>query len=188
MVSSDIVPSSKCRVPSKEASIRMAKSPNHQITRSPNPDDGFKVIVRNRKARYDYHILDTYEAGIELKGSEVKSLRAGKVSLADCYANIDHGEVFLYNVHINPYEHASHFNHEPMRKRRLLLHKAEIRRLTGSVAEKGQTLIPLQLYFKRGIVKVELALAKGKRDYDRRRTIADRDARRDMDRELRSRR
>ena len=162
----------------------MAKSTHQQENKSTDPDDGYKVIVRNRKARYDYHILDTYEAGIELKGSEVKSLRDGKVSLADCYANIEGGEVFLMSVHINPYEQASHFNHDPMRKRRLLLHKAEIRRLTGTLAEKGQTLIPLQLYFKRGIVKVELALAKGKKDYDRRHTIADRDAQRDMDREL----
>ena len=156
-------------------------------TAEPDGTDGIKVIVTNRKARYDYHFLETWEAGIVLTGTEVKSLRAGKINLTDSYAAVDGGEVYLYNVYVSPYEQGSHFNHEPNRRRKLLLHRSEIRKLIGSVVEKGLTLIPLRVYFKRGRAKVEIALAKGKRDYDRRRTIMERDARRDMERTLKGR-
>ncbi len=149
--------------------------------------EGIKVIVVNRRARYDYHFLETWEAGIVLTGTEVKSLRAGKINLTDSYAAVDNGEVYLYNVHVSPYEQGSHFNHEPTRRRKLLLHRSEIRKLIGSVVEKGLTLIPMRVYFRRGKAKVEIALAKGKRDYDRRRTIMERDAQRDMDRTLKGR-
>ena len=152
-----------------------------------NGSDGIKLIVTNRKARHDYHFLETWEAGIVLTGTEVKSLRTGKISLTDSYAAVDSGEVYLYNVHVSPYEQGSHFNHEPTRRRKLLLHRSEIRKLIGRVVEKGLTLIPTRFYFKRGRAKVEIALAKGKRDYDRRRTIMERDARRDMERTLKGR-
>ncbi len=147
-------------------------------------DEGIKIITTNRKARYDYIVLDTYEAGIVLQGTEVKSLRNGRANLVDSYAGIYKGEVFLYNMHISPYEHGTHYNHDPTRTRKLLMHRDEIRRLTGRIVERGFTLVPLKLYFKRGRAKVELALVKGKKQHDRRRTIADRDARRDAEREL----
>jgi SsrA-binding protein len=135
-------------------------------------------VVRNRKALYDYHILDRWEAGIELRGSEVKSLREGKGNLQDAYARIEGGEVFLVNAHISPYDPASRDNHDPRRERRLLLHRQEIRRLFGKVNEKGLTLVPLSLYFKKGKVKVELALATGKKQYDKRAAIKEKDIRR----------
>ncbi len=145
-------------------------------------------IAVNRKARHDYFIEETYEAGIALVGSEVKSCRLGRVNLRDAYAQIKDGEVFLLNCHISPFEQANRFNHEPLRPRKLLMHKAEIRRLYGKVREKGFTLVPLRLYFnQKGKVKVELALAKGKRAYDKREDIAARDARREMARALRGR-
>ncbi len=147
-------------------------------------DEGIKIITTNRKARYDYIVLDTYEAGIVLQGTEVKSLRNGRANLVDSYAGIYKGEVFLYNMHISPYEHGTHYNHDPTRTRKLLMHRDEIRRLTGRIVERCFTLVPLKLYFKRGRAKVELALVKGKKQHDRRRTIADRDARRDAEREL----
>jgi SsrA-binding protein len=150
-------------------------------------EDGIKIIAQNRKARYDYHALDTWEAGIALQGTEVKSLRDGKVNLLDSYARVDGGEVFLHNVHIGEYDQGNQFNHEPMRKRKLLLHRHEINRMRGRVEEKGLTLIPLKLYFKKGRAKIEIALAKGKREYDRRQDIAKRDARRDMERDLKER-
>lgn len=150
-------------------------------------EDGIKIIVQNRKARHDYHALDTWEAGIALQGTEVKSLRDGKASLRDSYARVDGGEVFLHNVHIGEYDPANRFNHEPMRKRKLLLHRTEINRMRGRAEEKGLTLIPLKLYFKKGRAKVEIALAKGKREYDHRQDIAKRDARRDVERALKER-
>lgn len=134
--------------------------------------------VRNRKALHDYHILDRWEAGIALKGSEVKSLREGKANLADAYAKIEKAEVFLVNLHISPYDPAAHENHDPRRIRKLLLHRKEIRRLIGKVVEKGLTLVPLALYFKDGRVKVELALATGKRKYDKRASIKEKDIQR----------
>ena len=143
------------------------------------------IVTQNRKARYDYHILENWEAGIVLQGTEVKSLRAGKANLSDSYGRIENGEVFLYNFHISPYEKGSYTNHDPLRKRKLLLHKTEIRKLRGRVEEKGLALIPLKIYFYHGRVKVELALVRGKRQYDRRQTIAKRDAQREMEREFR---
>ena len=139
-----------------------------------------RAIATNRKARHNYHIEETYEAGITLVGSEVKTLRGGKASLVDAYAFVRGNEIFLLGVHIPPYPQASIQNHDPTRMRKLLLHKEEIRRLIGKMNEKGLTLVPLRLYFKGNKVKVELALAKGKRDYDKRRSIADREAKREM--------
>ncbi|NPV29110.1 MAG: SsrA-binding protein SmpB [Firmicutes bacterium] len=150
-------------------------------------NEGIKVVAENRKARHDYYIDETYEAGIALVGTEVKSLRAGKVSLRDSYAEVVGGEVFLQNMHISPYEKGNRFNHDPKRARKLLLHKREIRRLLGQTTQKGYTLIPLRLYFKRGKAKVELALARGKKLYDKREEIAKRDAAREMAREWRGR-
>ena len=149
--------------------------------------DSTKTIAQNRKARYDYEVLATYEAGLVLKGTEVKSLRLGKASLIDSYARVEGGEVFLHNLHIGEYDPGNRFNHDPLRKRKLLLNKHEIRKLKGSVQEKGRTLIPLKLYFRRGRAKVELALARGKREYDRRHDIAKRDAQREMQRALKER-
>ncbi|HLN62994.1 MAG TPA: SsrA-binding protein SmpB [Symbiobacteriaceae bacterium] len=146
-----------------------------------------KSIAENRKARHDYFIEETYEAGIALQGSEVKSCRLGRVNLRDGYAQIEQGEIFLQNVHISPYEQANRFNHEPLRKRRLLMHKGEILRLFGQVREKGYTIVPLRLYFKQGRVKVELGLAKGKKSYDKRDDIAARDVEREMARAIRNR-
>lgn len=146
-----------------------------------------KVITDNRKARHDFFIEDTIEAGIVLKGTEVKSLRAGHVNLKDSYASISDGEIFLEGVHISPYEHGNIFNVDPLRKRKLLLHKREIRRLQQKTKEKGLTLVPLKLYFSNGKVKVELALAKGKKLYDKRATEAAKSAKRDIDRALRDR-
>jgi SsrA-binding protein len=143
-----------------------------------------KNIATNRKARHEYSILNVYEAGIVLKGTEVKSLRRGKASLADSYANLKDGEVWLIGLHINPYEQGNINNHDPLRDRKLLLNRSEIRRLIGKVKEKGLTLIPLRLYFKNGKVKVELALAKGKKSYDKRETIAKRDFERDQERRI----
>ena len=144
-----------------------------------------KVVCTNRKARHDYEILETMEAGIVLTGTEVKSLRAGGAHLKDSFATMDNGEVFLMNAHISPYKEGNRFNHEPERTRKLLMHSAEIRRLTGKVMEKGLTLVPLKLYFNdAGKVKVELGLARGKRSVDKRRTIAERDAKREMERAM----
>jgi len=140
-----------------------------------------KIICTNRKARRDYEILETMEAGLVLVGTEVKSLRDGQAQLKDSFAAIDDGELYLYNAHINPYRMGNRFNHEPTRTRKLLMHEREIRRLIGKIREKGLTLIPLRLYFNdSGKVKVELGLARGKRSYDKRREIAERDAKREM--------
>jgi len=141
-----------------------------------------KIIAENRKARYNYFIEDEYEAGLVLKGTEVKSLRLGKVNLKDAYARIKDGEVFVYQMHIGPYPFAYYDNHDPLRPRKLLLHKREIKRLYGKMNEKGHSLIPLRIYFKAGRVKILLALAKGKRKYDKREAIKRRDEQREMDR------
>ncbi len=149
---------------------------------------GIKIAAENRKARHDYAIHETFEAGIELVGTEVKALRAGKANLKDAYAQVTKtAEVYVYNLHISPYEQGNQFNHEPLRPRRLLLHRAEIRRLIGKVKEKGYALIPLKLYFTHGLVKMELALATGKKLYDKRQTMAEKDAKREMDRTLKER-
>jgi SsrA-binding protein len=146
-----------------------------------------KLIAVNRKARRDYEILESLEAGLVLKGTEVKSLREGRMSLKDSYATVHDGEMYLLNAHISPYSHGNAFNHEPVRERKLLLHKAEIKRLTGKIEEKGLTLVPMRVYFLRGHAKVELALARGKRHHDKRETIKRRDAERDIERELKRR-
>jgi len=149
--------------------------------------DATKIIIKNRKARYDFEILDTYEAGIELQGTEVKSLRQGKANLKDSYARVEEGQVYLHNLHISEYTQGNRYNHDPERKRRLLLHKQEIRRLRSRTEERGLTLVPLKLYFKRGKCKVELGVAKGKKSYDRRHDIAKRDAKRELERALKER-
>ena len=143
------------------------------------------TVATNKAARRDYHILEAYEAGIELKGTEVKSLREGKANLKDGFARIEGNEVFLYNVHISPYEFGNIANVDPKRQRRLLLHKSQIRKLTGKTRQKGFTLIPLSAYIKRGRVKIELALAKGKELYDKREALKRRQAGREMQRALR---
>ncbi|MFI6028779.1 SsrA-binding protein SmpB [Amycolatopsis magusensis] len=141
---------------------------------------GHKVIVSNRKARHDYSILDTYEAGLVLVGTEVKSLREGKASLADAFATVDDGEVWLRNVHIPEYVQGTWTNHMPRRTRKMLLHKGEIEKLIGKTKESGLSLVPLSMYFKDGKVKVELALAKGKKAWDKRQDLAKRDADREV--------
>jgi SsrA-binding protein len=146
-----------------------------------------KVISNNRKAGYEYHLLERFEAGVELVGTEVKSLRRKAASLQDAFGAVEGVEVFLYNCHIAPYEQGNRFNHEPRRRRRLLMHKREILRLKGRIQEKGLTLVPTRLYFKNGKVKVELALARGKRQYDKRAAVAKRDADREVEREMRGR-
>jgi SsrA-binding protein len=151
-------------------------------------EQGNKIIASNRRARHDYVIEDTFEAGIALTGTEVKSLRAGRASLADGFAQISDGEVWLHNVHIPEYTQGTWTNHLPRRTRKLLLHRGEIERLDRKVSEGGQTLVPLSLYFKDGKVKVELALARGKRTYDKRQDLAKRDAAREVERALRRRR
>ena len=147
-----------------------------------------KVLAENRKARHDYHIHETFEAGIALVGTEVKALRAGKANLKDSYAQIDkNAEVHLHNLHISPYDQGNRFNHDPLRVRKLLLHRAEINKLLGKVREKGYTLVPLKLYLSRGKVKVDLALVTGKKDYDKRDDMAARDAKREIDRAMKER-
>jgi SsrA-binding protein len=140
-----------------------------------------KQIATNRKAFHNYHIVDTYEAGIALTGTEIKSVRAARVNLTDGFVQIKRGEAWLVNVHIAPYDFGNRENHEPRRERRLLLHKQEIRKLQSKVSERGWTIVPLRMYLKRGLAKVEIALVRGKRLYDRRDAVAQRD----MDRELR---
>jgi len=149
---------------------------------------GSGVITVNRKARHDYHIQDSLEAGIVLKGSEIKSIRAGKVNLSDAYARPENGELWLYNSHIASYDAASYNTHEPTRPRKLLLHRKEINSLAGKVVQKGLTLVPLKLYIKHGVAKVELGVAKGKKVYDKREAIARRDADREVERALKHRR
>jgi len=143
---------------------------------------GEKRIVDNRRARHDYHVLQRVEAGIELRGTEVKSLRDGKIALKDSYAEVKGGEVFLVGAHISPYEQGNIYNHDPERRRRLLLHKNEILRLGSQVAEKGLTLVPLRLYFKDSKVKVELGLCRGKHTLDKRVALRERAVRREIDR------
>jgi SsrA-binding protein len=141
-----------------------------------------KVVASHRRARFDYEILDSFEAGLVLRGPEVKSLRAGRANLADAYAVLRRGEAFLVNAHISPYAQASRENPDPRRERKLLLHRAEIARLQGRVEERGLTLVPLEIYFTRGRAKVRLALARGKRRYDKRAAIREREERRDLQR------
>jgi SsrA-binding protein len=140
------------------------------------------AIAENRKAFHDFHILETFEAGVVLLGTEVKSIREGRVNLRDSFARVEDGEVFLYNVNISPYSHRGYADHEPLRRRKLLLNRDEIRKLIGKTVEKGMTLVPIRLYYKKGRVKVAVSLAKGKKDYDKRETIK----RREADRETRA--
>jgi SsrA-binding protein len=141
-----------------------------------------KIIADNRKALHDYELLETFEAGVALLGTEVKSIREGRVNLRDSYARIEQGELFAFNIHISPYTHRGYADHEPLRKRKLLLHRAEIRKLIGRTVEKGLTLVPLRLYFKNGRVKMAVSLARGKKAHDKRETIR----RREVDRETRA--
>ena len=150
------------------------------------PDEKISV-ARNKRARFDYHILETFEAGIVLRGTEVKSLRSGKANITDAYGIVRDGEVFLLNAHIQAYESRGYANHEPSGTRKLLLHRKEIRRLIGAVERQGLTLIPLELYFRKGVAKISLALAKGKKMHDKRDTQKERDAAREMARAGRAR-
>ena len=145
-------------------------------------DKPIKIITVNRKARHDYFVEDEFEAGMVLQGTEVKSLRLGRVNLKDSYARIANGEVFIHQMHISPYPFAYYDNHDPLRIRKLLLHAHEIKRLYGKVNEKGLSLIPLKVYFQKGKVKITLALARGKRKYDKRETLRERDDKRELDR------
>ena len=149
---------------------------------------GVKVIAQNRRARHDYFVLETWEAGLELKGTEVKSIRLGKCNLKDSYAAVKNGEMFVHGMHISPYEKGSYFNTDPLRPKRLLMHKSEIRKAHQSVMQQGLALIPLSVYLKDGRMKLELALCKGKKLYDKRDDMAKRDAQRDIDRTMRARR
>lgn len=151
-------------------------------------EQGVQVVARNRRARHDYHIEDTVEAGLVLTGTEVKSLRAGRASLTEAYAEVTDGEMWLHGLHIPEYTQGTWNNHLPRRTRKLLLHRKEINRLASQVAERGFTIVPLSLYFSGGRAKVELALARGKRAYDKRQDLAQRDAAREVDRALRRRR
>lgn len=146
-----------------------------------------KIVATNKKARHDYFIEDTFEAGIVLTGTEVKSIRQGKVNLKDSFARVKEGEVLLINMHISPYEQGNRFNTDPTRSRKLLLHKREINRLIGQTKEQGYALVPLSIYFKHGFAKVELALAKGKKLYDKRETLKEKEAKRDVERIFRDR-
>ena len=143
-----------------------------------------KLIANNKKAYHDYFIDETYETGVVLHGTEVKSMRQGKCSSKEAFLSIEKGEVFVYGMHVSPYEKGNIFNKDPLRVKKLLMHKYEINKLTGKVAEKGYTLVPLQVYFKEGKVKVEIGLARGKKLYDKRETIAKKDARRETEREF----
>ena len=147
-------------------------------------ESGSRLIANNKKAYHDYFIEDTYEAGIELAGTEVKSMRMGKCSIKESFIQIEHGEVFVYGMHISPYEKGNIFNKDPLRTRKLLLHQYEIRKIAAKIAEKGFTLVPLKVYFKGSLVKVEIGIAKGKKLYDKRKTIAKNDQRREAEREF----
>jgi SsrA-binding protein len=150
-------------------------------------EKAIKVIATNRRAWHDYHVLEKHEAGIALCGTEVKSLRAGKASLVDSYASFNRGEAFVHNLLISPYEKANRFNHEERRPRKLLMHKQEIGRLAGQVSQKGFTLVPLRLYFKGSHVKVELGVVRGKKEYDKRHDLKERETRREIDRVMKER-
>lgn len=150
--------------------------------------DGYKLVSDNRQARYQYEILETYEAGVELLGTEVKSIRQGKVNLRDGYALVRNAEVWLYNVHVSPHETTNKvYNHDPRRTRKLLLHRQEIRKLIGQVEQKGLTLIPLKIYLKRGKVKVNIALARGKKLHDKRESLKRKEDKRDIERAMKNR-
>lgn len=148
---------------------------------------GEKVIAQNKKAFHDYHIEERFEAGIVLTGTEIKSIRLGKVNLRDSFAQVRRGEVTLHNMHVSPYEQGNRYNHEPLRTRKLLLHRDQINKLIGAIKEKGYTLVPLKVYLKNGLAKVEVALAKGKKEYDKRETIKKKDAQREIEKAIKDR-
>lgn len=158
-----------------------------QKPKAPTGDAEIQSIARNKRARHDYHILETWEAGLVLAGTEVKSLRDGRANINDAFGIVKDGEVFLINLHISPYEKGGYTNHEPDRTRKLLLHKREIRRLIGAVQREGLTLVPLELYFKQGVAKVSVALAKGKQAHDKREAIKERESKREIARIVRQR-
>lgn len=145
-------------------------------------EEAQKTLADNRKAHHDYHLLETFEAGVVLLGTEVKAIREGRVNLRDSYARLEGSELYIYNVHISPYSHRGYADHDPLRRRKLLLHKQEIRKLIGKTVEKGMTLVPIRMYLKNGRVKIAVSVAKGKKDYDKRETIK----RRETDRETRA--
>ncbi len=149
--------------------------------------EGFKLVANNKKAYHDYFIEEKYEAGVALHGTEVKSLRLGKCSIKEAFIRIERGEVFVYGMHISPYEKGNIFNKDPLRVKKLLLHRQEINKMAGKIAEKGYTLVPLQVYFKDGLAKVEIGLAKGKKLYDKRQDIAKKDQRREAEKEFKIR-
>ena len=149
--------------------------------------ESFKLVANNKKAYHDYFIEEKYEAGVALHGTEVKSLRLGKCSIKEAFGRIEQGEVFVYGMHVSPYEKGNIFNKDPLRVKKLLLHRQEINKMTGKIAEKGYTLVPLQVYFKDGIAKVEIGLAKGKKLYDKRQDIAKKDQRREAEKEFKIR-
>lgn len=148
----------------------------------PKARSGDRVVAKNRRARHEYHVLQTWEAGLVLQGTEVKSLRDGKANLADAYARMEGGELWLYNMHVSPYEAGNRFNHDPLRRRKLLMHRSELRRLVGEVEQKGLTLVPLDVHFSGGLAKVDLALVRGKKLHDKRDTLRERAVARDMER------
>jgi SsrA-binding protein len=147
--------------------------------------EGIKVVAQNKKARHDYHIEETFETGLVLTGTEIKSIRTGKANLKESFARIQNGEVFLHNMHVSPYEQGNQFNHEPLRTRKLLMNRKEINKLIGITKEKGYSLVPLSMYLKRGFAKLELALARGKKNYDKRETLKKKDAQREIERGFR---
>ena len=149
--------------------------------------DGIKLIANNKKARHDYFVEDSFEAGIVLHGTEVKSLRQGHCSIKESFVDIDNGQVFIHQMHISPYEKGNIFNKDPLRPKKLLMHKSEIRKLVGKIAEQGYTLVPVEVYFKGSLVKVQIALAKGKKLYDKRQDIAKKDMRREAERDFKIR-
>lgn len=149
--------------------------------------EGIKVVSENRKAFHDYFIEDRIEAGIVLTGTEIKSIRNGKANLKDSYARVNDGEVWVHQMHISPYEQGNRFNHDPLRPRKLLLHRSEINKLVGKVQLQGLTLIPIKIYLKKGMAKVELAVGQGKKNYDKRQSLAEREGKRDIERALRER-
>ncbi len=163
---------------------REVTRPVSDRTRGPSSEE--RLVAQNRRARHDYFILETFEAGLALAGTEVKSLRQGKASLAEAYATVENGEAWILQMHIPPYEQGNRWNLDPLRKRKLLLHAREIERLEEAVARKGLTLVPLRLYFARGHAKLQIAIGKGKKSYDKRHAIAERDAKREIDRARRA--
>lgn len=146
-----------------------------------------KLVAQNKKARHDYHVEETFEAGIVLQGTEIKAIRAGRINLKDSFARVQNGELFLHNMHVSPYEQGNRYNHDPLRTRKLLLHKKEIAKLLGQTKEQGYSIVPLKLYLKNGFAKVLIGLAKGKKNYDKRQDLKQKDAKREIERAFRDR-